>query len=90
MSRRIAAPEELINTLLMAKVLCRSDLNGVCTSRGTSRSPKFVLQTTQGIVWLSLLPVLLEMCPSRSGAGHRLSCSQMLQKSPHPCYSGSD
>lgn len=81
MSRRIAAPEELINTLqiksinTMAKVLCRSDLNGVYISRGTSRSPKFVLQTTQGIVWLSLLPVLLEMCPSRSGAGHRLSCS---------------
>lgn len=30
------------------------------------------------------------MHPSRSGAGHRLSCSQLFQKLLHPSYFGSD
>ena len=51
---------------------------------GTGRSPKSVLQMTQGIVWLSLSTVLLAMHPSRNGAGHRLSCLQLLHKLLHP------
>lgn len=57
---------------------------------GTGRSPQSDLQMTQGVVWLSLLTVLLAMHPSRSGAGHRLSCSQLFQKLLHPSYFGSD